>query len=413
MLNACRLILICLGLALQSTDAWSAETIKIAYIGGLSGPISLTSQERLKNFMAAADRVNASGILSNGARFEIVPFDSKSTPQEGVIVLKQALDQNIRFVAASLSSVSHAIVDSLLKQNLRDPDHAALFLNLSLDPTLTESKCMFWHFRFDDNSTMYLDALTTHMAKKEDIKNVYLINPDFATGHVFQLQSREMLTKKLPQARIVGDDLIPLAKIKDFAPYAAKIKASGADSVLTANFANDLALLIKATHEQGVAVRFYSISGWLPGTAVAIGSTGEDKVKAVGPWHINAADKAWEENLMTAKAKYGALSYLDYLSIYRLLDMLATAIATAGSKPLNVAYALEGMKYVGPSGESWMRADDHQLIAPIHIMKFAKSGQPGVKHDEEGTGFGWKTEVLVAAQDVAPPVKCQMERPAR
>jgi branched-chain amino acid transport system substrate-binding protein len=413
MLNARRLLLVCLGLALQVTSAWSAETIKIAYIAGLSGPISLTSQERLKNFMAAADRVNASGILPGGAKFEIVPFDSKSTPQEGVIVLKQALDQGIRFVAASLSSVSHAIVDSLVKQNLRDPDNAALFLNLSLDPTLTESKCMFWHFRFDDNSTMYLDALTAYMAKREGIKSIYLINPDFATGHIVQQQSREMVVGKLPQARIVGDDLIPLAKIKDFAPYAAKIKASGADSVLTSNFANDLALLIKATHDQGLPLRFYALNAWLPGTAVAIGPTGEDRVKSVGSWHINATDKAWEESMMAAKAKYGALSWLDYFAIYRLMDMLATAIASAGSKPLNVAYALEGMKYSAPSGESWMRPDDHQLISPIYIMKFARSGQPGVKHDEEGTGLGWKTEVVVAAQDVVPPVKCQMERPAR
>lgn len=413
MLNACRWIVICLVLAFPFKSACAVETIKIAYIAGLSGPISLNGQERLKNFMAAADRVNASGTLPVGTRFEIVPFDSKSTPQEGVIVLKQALDQDIRFIAASLSSVSHAIVDSLGKQNLRDPEHAALFLNLSLDPTLTEAKCMFWHFRFDDHSEMYLDALTAYMAKKEKIGSVYLINPDFATGHIFQRQSREMLARKLPQARIVGDDLIPLAKIKDFAPYAAKIKASGADSILTSNFANDLALLIKAAQEQGVPVRFYTLSGWIPGTAVAIGSSGEDKVKSVGPWHINAADKAWDDYLTAAKAKYGALSNLDYFSIYRLLDMLATAIATAGSKPINVAYALEGMKYVGPSGESWMRADDHQLIAPIHVIKFAKSGQAGVKHDEEGTGFGWKTEVLVGAQEVVPPVRCQMERPAR
>jgi branched-chain amino acid transport system substrate-binding protein len=146
---------------------------------------------------------------------------------------------------------------------------------------------------------------------------------------------------------------------------------------------------------------------------VAIGLTGEDKVRSVGPWHINAADQAWQENLLAAKTKYGATSHLDYLSIYRLLDMLAKAIATAGSNPLNVAYALEGMKYSGPSGESWMRAEDHQLIAPIYVMRFAKSGQTGVKHDEEGTGFGWKTEALVEAKDAELPANCKMERPAR
>ena len=89
------------------------------------------------------------------------------------------------------------------------------------------------------------------------------------------------------------------------------------------------------------------------------------------------------------------------------------AITAVGSNPLDVAYALEGMKYSGPSGQSWMRADDHQMIAPIYVMRFAKSGQAGVKHDEEGTGYGWKTEALVEAKDAVPAVNCQMERPAK
>jgi len=391
----------------------AADPIKIAYIAGLSGPLSLVAQERLKNFMAAADRVNARGGLPAGAKLEIVPFDSKSTPQEGVVVLKQALDQNIRFVVASLSSISHAITDSLVKQNLRDPEHAALFLNLSLDPALTESKCMFWHFRFDDHTGMYLDALTNYMAKQESIHHVYLMNPDFASGHFVQQQAREILARKRPDVQIVGDDLIPLGKIKDFAPYAAKIKASGADSVLTGNFGNDLGLLLKAAHDTGLQAHFFTFHAWLPGTPVTIGESGADRVKSVSSGYINASDRAWEESLVNAKTKYGAVSYLDYLSIYRLMDMLAQALTVAGPNPLKVAYALEGMKYSGPSGESWMRADDHQIIAPIYIMKFAKAGQPGVKHDEEGTGYGWKTVALIEAKDTAPQVKCQMERPPR
>ena len=42
-------------------------------------------------------------------------------------------------------------------------------------------------------------------------------------------------------------------KVKDFAPYVAKIKASGADSVITGNWGSDLALLVKAA--QGRAVK--------------------------------------------------------------------------------------------------------------------------------------------------------------
>ena len=51
------------------------------------------------------------------------------------------------------------------------------------------------------------------------------------------------------------------------------------------------------------------------------------------------------------------------------------------------------------------------MIVPLFIMKFTKAGQPGVKYDEEGTGYGWKMETLIQAKDMIPPMKCSMERP--
>ncbi len=106
------------------------------------------------------------------------------------------------------------------------------------------------------------------------------------------------------------------------------------------------------------------------------------------------------------------MSNLTYLPARRAVEMLASAINQANTlEPVKVAYALEGMKYAGPSGDSWMRAEDHQMIAPVYILSFARAGQPGVKHDEEGTGYGWKTEALIQAKDTVPSMKCQMERP--
>ena len=58
-------------------------------------------------------------------------------------------------------------------------------------------------------------------------------------------------------------------------------------------------------------------------------------------------------------------------------------------------------------------AEDHQFVAPMYVLSLAKAGQPGVKHDVDGTGFGWKTEALIAAKDNVPPMKCSMQRPDR
>jgi branched-chain amino acid transport system substrate-binding protein len=401
--------------ALQLSGAFGAENVRIAFIGSLSGPFALQGQETLKTIEAATDIVNSQGGVLGGRKLEIVAFDNRGNPQETLIVLKQAIDQDMRFVISGVSNIAHAIVEAIGKHNARNPDGAALFLDYgALDPALTESKCSFWHFRFEAHADMQVNVLTDYIAKQPSIHKVYLVNQDYAYGQAVSRVSKEMLAAKRPDVELVGDDLVPLGKVKDFSPYVAKIRASGADSVVTGNWGNDLSLLIKASNEAGLTATYYTLLAAYFGTLGAIGPEGGNRLKTMYAWNINAADPAWERTLIDYKAKFKAVSNLDYLPALRLVQMLAAAIGKAGTTdPVKVAYTMEGMKYVGPSGESWMRADDHQMIAPIYFLSLAKAGQPGVKHDAEGTGYGWKTDVLVAARDTVPAVKCQMERPAR
>ena len=406
-------IVITTAAALVLGPAHAADSVKLGFFGGLSGAQGHVAQEQLKAFRAAADILNARGGLPNGRKLEIVAFDNKNTPQETLIVLKQAIDQDIRYVMATVSSVAHAINDALVKHNKRNPDHVVLFLDYNaLDPALTEEKCSFWHFRFESHSGMQVDALTDYMAGQKRIRKVYLFNQDYAHGHAVQKASREMLAAKRPDVQIVGDDLIPMSRVKDFAPYVSKIRASGADSVLTGNWGNDLSLLVKASAEAGLDAEYYTILGKLPGTWVTAGPAGAGRIKTIDAWHINAADPAWEKALVDARRKYAASSNMDYLTAYRVVEMFSAAVARAGTDdPMKVAFALEGARYAGPTGESWMRAEDHQIIAPTFVLSLAKKGQPGVKHDVDDTGYGWKTEALIQARDNSSEVKCRMVRP--
>jgi branched-chain amino acid transport system substrate-binding protein len=402
-------------LAASLSCAYAAETFKVAFIGALSGPFALQSEETLKNISAAVDLVNSRGGILGGTSIEIVPFDNKGNPQETLIVLQKAIDQDIRYVISGVSNIAHAVTEAVGKYNARNPDRSVLFLDYgALDPALTEAKCSFWHFRFEAHADMQVNVLTDYMKQRASIQKVYLINQDYAYGQAVSRASKEMLMAKRPDIQIVGDELIPLGKVKDFAPYVTKIRGSGADSVLTGNWGNDLSLLIKASNESGLTATYYTLLAAYFGTPTGIAVSRADRVETLYAWTINAADATWEKRLLNYKAKYNSISNLDYLPAFRVVEMLASAMQQAGtSDPIKVAYALEGMKYAGPSGDSWMRAEDHQMIAPIYVLGFAKAGQPGVKHDAEGTGYGWKTDALIEAKNTVPAVKCQMERPPR
>ena len=400
-------------LAAQLGGAIAGDTIRLAVLGPMSGPFALQGEERLKIFQASADIVNARGGVLGGRKIEIVAFDNKSNPQESLIVLRQAIDQDIRFIASSASNVANAISDALVKHNARNPDQRVLFFDFNaLDPALTEVRCNFWHFRFEVHSDTQVSVLTDYMIRQPAIRKVYLLNQDYAFGQAVSRAAKEMLAVKRPDIQIVGDDFVALGKVKDFAPYIAKIHASGADIVMTGNWGNDLSLLVKAGNEAGLKATFYAFLAGYPGTWSGIGSAGADRVKTLDAWHINAADAAWQKTLLEYKAKYNTVSNAAYLPAYRVVEMLTGALNKAGSAdPVKVAYALEGLKYAGPSGASWMRAEDHQIIAPLYILNFVKAGQAGVKYDEEKTGYGWKTETFIEAGNIVPPIKCQMERP--
>lgn len=406
-LIACAIVAIC------ALDVRAVDTIKIAFIGGLSGPSAYQGEEQLKTFYSAAELLNSESDGVAGRKFEIIPFDNKANPQETLIVLRQAIDQDIRYIASTISSVAHAVTDAVSKHNARNPERSVLFLNFNaLDPALTEAKCNFWHFRFEVHSDTQVDVLTDFMAKQPSIQKVYLINQDYAYGQSVRRTSREMLNRKRPDFQIVGDELVPLTKIKDFAPYVAKIRSSGADAVLTGNWGNDLSLLIKASNQANLQTTYYTLLGALFGTPSAIGAAGAERVKTVASWHLNATDSVWERRLIQFTRKYKSKSDLAYLPPFRVLEMLGSAMRKAGSQdPVKVALALEGEMYKGPSGDSWMRAEDHQLIAPIYVMSFIKAGQVPIKHDVEGTGYGWRTDALIPAQTIMPPLRCQMERP--
>lgn len=401
-------------LLVASISAYAADPIKIAVIDPLSGPFANVGEAMVRHVQLAADRINARGGVL-GTKFEIVALDSKSNPQEAQLALKQAVDQGIRYVnQTNGSNVAAALIEAVNKHNERNPDKTVLFMNTgAVDPALTNDKCSFWHFRFDADADMKMAALTDAIAQNKNIKKVYLINQDYAFGQAVSKAGQAMLSKKRPDITIVGNELHPLGKVKDFAPYVAKIKAAGADTVITGNWGNDMTLLVKASRDADFRPDFYTYYAGGLGTPPALGDAGVGHLKQVTQWHANIGDKAaksrqsYEEKFKEAKEDM-------FFTTHRLaLEMLAKAMEQSKSTdPAKVGKALEGMKMEDDAGEVAMRADNHQLVQPMFISTYSKVDGKDVKFDVEKTGNGFKTDRRVEGKDTALPTTCKMNRPS-
>lgn len=399
------------GLSSVHSAQVSAQTVKIAFIDPLSGPFAPVGQNLLRSWQYNVELANKSKAAGD-ALLEMVPFDNKATPQESLTVLKQVIDQGIRYIAqGNGSGVAIALSDAISKHNERNPGKEIVFLNYAaVDPSLTNERCSFWHFRLDINADMKMEALTAYMAKKPEIKKVYVIGQDYAFGHAVEKAAEDYLKRKRPDVAIVGKDRHPLGQVKDFAPYIAKIKATGADTVITGNWGADLSLLIKAAKDAGLNANFYTYYAGTTGVPTAMGAAGADRVRMVSNWHPNTEKFSGEKIQLGFKEKYKDDFYT--MQTHAGVAMLAEGIKRAKSTdPVKVAFAMEGIKFQTLNGEAEMRASDHQLQQTIYVATWSKTDGKAVKYDQENTGYGWKTETRMDSYIAAQPTSCQMKRP--
>lgn len=391
--------------------AAAADTVKIGFIDPLSGLMAPVGQNQLKSWQYVAELANQKN-WAGGHKFEVVGFDNKLSPQESLTILKQAVDQGIRYVVqGNGSSVGLALQDAVAKHNERNPGKEIIYLNYAaVDPDMTNSKCNYWHFRLDANSDMKMEALTTYLAKDPNVKKVYLINQNYSFGHQVARAAKEYLKRKRPDIEIVGEDLHPLAQVKDFAPYVAKIKSAGADTVITGNWGSDLALLIKAAKDGGLNANFYTYYGATTGVPTAMGAAGAERVRYVGYYNPNNEGFRGSDVIEGYKKKYNDDFYV--MASYTGIAMLSKAMRdTKSTDPVKVAKALEGMKVESMNGTVEMRASDHQAQQPLTVATWTKVDGKEIKYDQENTGYGWKTNAVMDASVAAQPTSCKMKRP--
>ena len=408
-------------------SAPAGEPIRLALLEGLSGPFGPAGEAVWRNLLWAVERVNARGgvRLRGAARpLALQRFDTKGQADEALGLLRSALDQGIGFVLQGNSSgIASALIDALDKHNQREPQARALFLNYSaVEPSLTGQRCSFWHFRFDAHADMRLAALLAVLKDDAALRRVYLINQDYSFGQHLQRQARAQIAALRPDIAVVGDELHPMGRVKDFLAYATKIRASGAQAVVTGNWGNDLTLLVKAVRDLGLDLKFYTFYGNALGVPAVLGEAGVGAVLAVAEWHPNVGTRAADALLAGFRQRFPDPRD-DYLHarMQALVELLVQAIERASSTgAVAVAQALEGLsldtRHLGPLAgfhQGLMRAADHQFQQPLYVSLMGRAGTPGIAHDVEGSGYGFRTVRRFEAADLAQPSACRMIRPDR
>lgn len=421
MLRHLKVIFATLFLGIFSIAQAQPLPIKVALIESLSGPFANTGEAVFRNLVWATERVNARGGVKlpaglGGSRNLLIErYDSKGQNEEALAALRSAIDDGITVVAQGNSSATAAVlIDAINKHNEREPAKRVLFLNYSaVEPALTNDKCSYWHFRFDAHADMRMAALMEVLKDDKGLKSVYLIGQDYSFGQSVLKEARKQVTAQRPDVQIVGDELHPLGRVKDFIPYAVKIKSSGAQAVLTGNWGNDLTLLVKAAKEVGYEGKFYTFYGNALGVPAALGEAGVGKVIAVAEWFPNAQGNASEAFYQSFRQRFPKPQD-DYvhMRMQLVIEALTQSIEKAASLDAGaIAAQMERANVTLAAHQGTMRAADHQFQQPLQVAMMGKLGDAGVKFDVEGSGYGFRVIKDIAADRAALPTSCKMVRP--
>ncbi|TXT41330.1 MAG: branched-chain amino acid transport system substrate-binding protein [Comamonadaceae bacterium] len=389
--------------------AQSGQTVKIAFIDPLSGPFANVGQNQLKSWQFVSEKLSGAKNPA-GVKFEVTGFDNKGSPQESLNSLKAAIDQGFRYVTqGNGSGAALAIADAVAKHNERNPGKEVVFLNYAaVDPALTNEKCDYWHFRLDADTSMKMEALTAFMKDQPKVSKVYLLNQNYSHGQQVAKYFKDGIARKRPDVKIVGEDLHPIGQVKDFAPYVAKIKQSGADAIVTGNWGADLTLFVKALNDAGLKLPMYTYYAQVTGTPKALAAGGESEVYVIAFGHANHTGELGAL-VDEFKKKFNDDYYT--FTTYNGINLVSAAMAKAKSvDPVKVAAAMEGLSVKSFAGEVQMRKSDHQLQQSMFVTKWQKVDKQN-PYSIENTGYTFAPVKQMDPYVASTPTSCQMKRP--
>ncbi|CAM5779412.1 branched-chain amino acid ABC transporter substrate-binding protein [Castellaniella caeni] len=390
-----------------------AEPLKIALVETLSGPQASTGLLYRTAVKYGLEEINQAGGW-DGAPVELAEYDNQGGPAGASDKVKAAIAGGARvIIQGSSSAVSGQITEDVRKYNLRNPGKEVLYLNMGGEALeLTGDKCHFYHFRFTTNAPIRVKTLVHAMKDAGDLgTKVFSMNQNYSWG--MDMQKAIQGFAQEGGYTVVESVLHDVNKIQDFAPYTSKIRASGAQTVITGNWSNDLLLLMKSARNAGLNVRFGTVFLDQPGNLANAGETALGHYVSTA-FNLGLNDKT-EQFGEAYKAKTGHYpTFIEPQTVFGM-EMLGQALkntpAKDGAMPVSqLALNLEQVKLQTPMGEQTIRAADHQVVLPIVVSKVSKEA----KYKADDTDMGFLAVKTFTGEEAVNPVEstCKMKRPA-
>lgn len=351
-----------LGLCLGGAAlAQGKDPVRIGLVSSQSGVFSQQGAEVIRGVQFAVEQANAHGGV-DGRQVEVQQADDEGTPDAGRRVAEKLAREGYKLLIGAIpSSISLAI-----SQNLQRWD-AAYFIVASKSDRLTGDGCKARSFRTSHSDGMDI-AMIQRWAGSFPEKNFAVLAADYIWGR----DSGEAFAKAVQaQGKNVVLELYPPMGTKDFSPYIAQLKASGAQAIWVAEVGRDAIAFVKQAQEFGLTPDKRLIGhALIMNFMIDASATALDGVQGNTTYSADIDTPRNKEFVAAWQARYKRLPTDNEAQAYNGAQVIFAGVAKAGSvKPAEVSQALRGATIDSIYGRVTMRAEDNQLLLPNYVAR--------------------------------------------
>jgi branched-chain amino acid transport system substrate-binding protein len=364
-----------------ATGAAAGNTVKIAFLGALTGDVAMFGKPTLEGMKMAAEEINASGGVL-GKKIEIVEADDRGDKQEGASVTQKFISRDN--VAAIVGDPTTGITK--VAAPIAQKAGVVLLSAGSTGPGVVE----IGDYIFRDTllDSIAIPACIGYFAKDLNFKKVAIITSDNNDYSVGLSQTFRDAAAKVKDISIVSDEKIKDGD-KDFSAQITNIKANNPDVILFSGYYTEGALIMKEARKQGLQCPMFGGDGLFSPKFIELGGTAvEGSMVALG-FSPEQANPQTAKFIDAYKAKHGgALPGLFDAQGYDGVMLLADAMKRGNSAdPKVFKDALAKTKnFEGVSGTITIRANREPIKSPLSLLvvkggKFVLKSKVPVKMD--------------------------------
>lgn len=313
-----------------SSYSLAADTIKIAIVAPVTGPVVQYGDMVFAGALTAVDEINKAGGV-NGAKLEGIKYDDMCDAKQGVAVANKIVSDGVKFVVGHTCSGPTQVATTIYDEN-----EVVMITPSATAPEIT-GRGYTTVFRTIGLDNMQAPVAAAYVADKIKPKAVAVIHDKQQYGEGVATAFKQAIEGK--GVKVVDFEGINVGD-KDFSSLITKLKRDNVDFVYFGGYHPELGMLLRQSKEKGLNARFMGPEGAGNPELSAIAGDASEGLLVTLPRSVDGDDRN-KAVVAAFKAKNIEAGGAFILPSYAAVQVFAQAIAQAKStEPEEVAAAI-------------------------------------------------------------------------